>query len=105
MLRHTNWLKSENNNNSAFQAPDMESVIRNGALAEGKGDKMAEKYSIHIHSIRKRLADTEGLSAKACIDGLRDAGILPNDSAKFIKEVTFSQEVGKKDETIITVTN
>ena len=59
---------------------------------------------IHIHSIRKRLADPDGVSAKACIDGLVHAGLLQDDSPKYVKEVSYSQEKGKEEETIITIT-
>lgn len=63
---------------------------------------MDKKFRIHIHSKRKRLADPDGISGKAAIDGLREGGILPDDSAKFVSEVSFSQEIGE-DETLIQV--
>ena len=59
--------------------------------------------SIHIKSIRKRLADADGVSGKAAIDGLVHAGILQNDSAHYVKEVSYSQEKGSPEETIITL--
>ena len=61
---------------------------------------------IHIHSRRHRLADADGISAKACIDGLVLAGVLEDDSHKWVKWVTYSQEkISKKEdeETIITI--
>lgn len=65
---------------------------------------MDKKYSIHIHSRTQRLADTDGRSIKAVIDSLTIAGILPDDSAKFVKEITQSQEITKDDEeTIIKI--
>ena len=63
--------------------------------------------NIHIHSKRKRLADPDGVSGKAAIDGLVHAGLLKDDSLKFIGEVTHSQEKISKlesEETIITIT-
>ena len=56
-----------------------------------------------MHSIRKRLTDADGVSAKAAIDGLVLAGILPDDSPKYVKEVTYSQEKGDPEKTIIEI--
>ena len=58
---------------------------------------------LHIHSIRKRLADPDGISAKAAIDGIVKAGLLEDDSAQHIKEITYSQEKGSEEKTIITI--
>jgi hypothetical protein len=82
----------------------MESVTCNESLAESKGDKMdPRKCSLHIHSKRKRLTDTDGISFKAAIDGICAAGILSNDSASIINKITSSQEISKNEETIIDI--
>jgi flagellar basal body P-ring protein FlgI len=91
------------NHYSTIQITDLESTSGNEPLAKGESDKVVKKCSIHIHSKRKRLADPSGISHKACIDGLRDAGVFPDDSSKFIKEVTESQEISKDEKTVITV--
>jgi hypothetical protein len=60
-----------------------------------------------VHGRRHRLTDPSGASDKACIDGLVRAGILRDDSAEYVKEVTHSQEKVAKnqpEETIITIT-
>lgn len=54
--------------------------------------------SIRIISFRKRLADVDGLSAKAVIDGLVMANILDGDSLKEINQVTYSQNKIPSDE-------
>lgn len=59
--------------------------------------------NITVHSKRKRLADPDGISFKAVIDGLRNSGILQDDSAAFVREVRSSQEKFKVDETVITI--
>jgi len=41
---------------------------------------------------------SDGISGKAALDGLVKAGIFPDDSAKFTKEVTHSQEKTKGEE-------
>ena len=61
---------------------------------------------IHIKSFRYRLADADGISAKAAIDGLVMANIIPDDSPDIVREVTYSQEKIKRpeiEETIITL--
>jgi len=69
------------------------------------GAKKAKRYDspvcIHVHSIRKRLADADGTSAKAVIDGLIHAGILKDDSPEYVKEVTYSQEKTQGEEMTI----
>jgi hypothetical protein len=82
----------------------MESTSRYESLAKKEGKKLDTRCSIAVHSRRKRLTDPDGTSAKAVLDGLRVAGILVDDSAKFVKEVSFSQEVGEPEETRITLT-
>jgi len=63
--------------------------------------------SLHFHSKRYRLADPDGLSAKAVIDGMVKAEIFPDDSVKEISKISHSQEKTIKpeiEETIITIT-
>lgn len=64
---------------------------------------MDTRKSVHVHSKRKRLTDPDGISVKACLDGLRKAGIFVDDSAKYIKEVSYSQAICGKDEDEETV--
>ena len=59
------------------------------------------RFNIHIHSIRKRLTDPDGISAKAAIDGIVKTGLLKDDSTKEIKEIIYSQEKGSEEKTII----
>jgi hypothetical protein len=42
-------------------------------------------------SYRSRLADADGISAKAAIDGLVMCGILADDSTKEIREIRYQQ--------------
>jgi hypothetical protein len=76
-------------------------------MATKKVTRLDSPCGLHIHSRRHRLADSDGISAKACIDGLVLAGLLEDDSPKYVKWVTYSQEkISKKEdeETIITIT-
>lgn len=74
------------------------------------GAKEIKRYDtpvcLHIHSLRHRLCDSDGISGKASIDGLVKAGVLSDDSAKEVKSVTYSQELiprGQEEQTKITI--
>jgi len=81
----------------------MEPANGNALLGEEEMSRFDSPVRIHIHSIRNRLVDPDGISAKAAIDGIVKAGILEDDSAKFVKEVSYSQEKGKEEKTIISI--
>lgn len=81
----------------------MEQASSNEPLAEKEAKRQDSRVCIHVHSIRKRLTDADGISAKAAIDGIVHAGILKDDSPQYVKEVTYSQEKGEPEETIITI--
>ena len=90
---------------AAFPFTHLEPYNSDAPLAEEKTAGSNPPYRVHFHSIRHRLADSDGISGKAALDGLVKAGIFPDDSAKHIKEVTYSQEKTKGPEiTEITIT-
>lgn len=91
------------NHNTSNTPSNLEQGLGNEQVAKKKTKRFPTPCSIHIHSIRRRLADCDGISGKAAIDGLVHAGILKDDSTKYVKEVTFSQERGKEEKTIITL--
>ena len=70
---------------------NMEPPFGHAPLGEKKMPRFDTQVCIIIHSYRRRLADPDGISAKAAIDGLVNAGILSNDTAKQISEVRFKQ--------------
>jgi hypothetical protein len=82
----------------------MESIIGNGDMAKGKGAELDKRASIRVYSKRNRLTDPDGISAKAVIDGLVIAGVFPDDNSKFIKEVSYCQEISAIEETVIDIT-
>jgi hypothetical protein len=88
---------------AAISAADMESNPGNAPLGKEKATRPNPPYDVHVHSIRKRLGDVDGTSAKAAIDGLVKAGILGDDSPEWIQKVSFSQEKGKEEKTFITI--
>ncbi len=79
----------------------MESAFGNEFLGKKEGERLDKKCCVHVHSKTKRLADSDGRSIKAVIDGLAKAGIFADDSPKFVKEISQSQEVTKDDEETI----
>ena len=92
-------------NRSAHPSPYVERPARHEPLAKKKSQRPDKKYRIHVCHRTNREADTDGRSIKATLDGIVIAGILPDDSAKFIKEITQSQEkIVGDEETIITIT-
>jgi hypothetical protein len=85
---------------------DLESASCYESVAKKKFKRLDTPCSLHIHSKRYRLTDADGVSAKAAIDGIVHSGLLPDDSAKYVKKVSYSQEkIPKKEieETIITI--
>ena len=72
-----------------------------------KGPKrLDKKVNIHIVHHRHAEPDPGGISHKAAIDGIVDAGILRDDSAKEINEITERQKkvpVGEPEITVIAI--
>jgi len=85
-------------NNASLPAPNMESNIGDEPLAEEKTAGLDTRVNIIVTSYRKRNHDPDGISAKAVIDGLVRFGLLPDDSAKEVRKVTFQSHVCKKGE-------
>ena len=82
---------SKAGNNSSVSADNGKSSACDESLAAKEVPRLYPPCSIHIHSIRKRLCDPDGISGKAVIDGLVNAGVLPDDSPEYISEITYSQ--------------
>lgn len=94
---------SKNLNNTPVPLAYVEPDTWHESTREDAPEKVYPPVSIHVHSIRKRLADSDGISAKAVIDALISEGILPDDSPAYVEAVTFSQEKGEVEQTIITI--
>ena len=97
-------MSASSKNNTAIPVANMEQNISYGPLGEEETSRLDSRCCIHIHSIRKRLTDPDGTSGKAAIDGLVRGGLLKDDKTQYVKEVTYSQEKGSPEETIITLT-
>jgi hypothetical protein len=74
------------------------------------GAKEVEGFDTPVHititSYRKRKHDTDGVSAKAALDGIVACGLLTDDSAEEVKSITFKSEKcgkGEEEKTIIEI--
>ena len=94
----------ENGNRITGKTSNLESAVRNEPLGQEESERFDSLVRISIHSVRGVLADPDGISGKAAIDGIVKAGILRDDSPKEVKEVRYSQEKGRPEKTIITIT-
>jgi hypothetical protein len=99
------WLKSQSRSDHHSPVPDahMEQGSRHESLGEKEAPSVDLPCCIHVHSYRKRLTDPDGICGKYVIDGLIHAGILPDDSAQEVHEVSFSQEQADTECTVIEI--
>ena len=82
---------------------NVEPSISNAPMAAQTVTRLNSPCRIHVHSVRKRLADADGISGKAAIDALTLSGLLQDDSPEFVREVSYSQEKGTPEKTIIEI--
>ncbi len=98
--------KRWSSNNPTVPTTNMEQNTCYGGMGKEKVTRFNTQVSIRVHSKRRRLADSDGISAKAVIDGLVANGLFPDDTPKWVKEVRFTQEKVKMpliEETIIYI--
>jgi len=96
-----------NYNNDSGQAADVELPASGGRARKDESTAPFTRASIEVVSYRTRLADADGISAKAAIDGIVMCGILRDDSPKEVSEVRYRQvkvknESEEKTEIVIT---
>ena len=63
------------------------------------------RVRLTVRSYRARLCDPDGISVKAAIDGLVQAGVIPDDNAEVVKGLTIEQVKVRRGEerTVIEV--
>jgi hypothetical protein len=99
-------MKNEKNRKASISTANMEQAVVDEQMGPEECSGLDTPCRIHVHSRRHRLADADGISAKAAIDGIVRGGLLVDDSAQHVEEVTYSQEKIKRqeiEETIITI--
>lgn len=90
-------------NNLAGQVAYMERIVKDAGKAAYKNYAVTTPVRVHFHSIRRKLADIDGLSGKAVLDGIVEVGLLPDDKPAHVKSVIHTQVQGDEDKTIITI--
>ena len=91
----------------ASKASNVEQATVDGRDRACEDPTFNTQVDIRIVSHRTRLADADGISGKAAIDGLVHAGVIRDDSTKEVREVSYSQikVKNKEDEkTVIQIT-
>lgn len=90
-------------NRATVPAPNLESHPGHAPLAAQEAARLDTRVSIRVMSYRKYDHDTDAPSAKAVLDGLVRRGILPDDSAHYVKSVTFESYQDSDERTVIEI--
>ncbi|AMV34371.1 hypothetical protein VN12_19755 [Pirellula sp. SH-Sr6A] len=69
----------------------LERIAGDESLATRKDPAFDTRVRITIVSYLARLRDADGTSGKAAIDGLVHAGVIADDSPKYVEEVCYRQ--------------
>lgn len=78
---HQGRLAYDDDDNDSAADADMEPDTGDATFRADEAPRFTAPCRLHFHHVRKRLADLDGLSVKAVIDGLVHAGILADDSS------------------------
>lgn len=70
---------------------NLERIACNESIQAGQSKTFNSPVDLLVVCFRARLADPDGISAKAAIDGCVHIGILRDDNAKWVREVRFRQ--------------
>lgn len=92
-----------NRDNVAMSLANLELPSSDEPLEAKESAGHFARVSITVHSYRRRLADPDGISAKAAIDGLVMCGVIKDDSARFVEEVRHKQTKSKEEKTVIVI--
>lgn len=82
---------------------DVEPPTRHEPVGKKEGARFAAPVRISFRHLRKRLADPDGLSGKAVLDGLVNSKVLADDSAQHVEEIRHAQVKSEVESTIITI--
>ena len=81
--------KQKNGRRNPRKDANMERTTRDEPLASNESPTFSSRVGITVTSYRVRTADTDGISAKAAIDGLVACGVLRGDTAKEVAWVHY----------------
>jgi hypothetical protein len=91
---------------TASNAANLERDLGYESLGEKGPTAFDTPVCITVVSYRTCLADSDGISAKAAIDGLVLARIIEDDSTKFVEEVRYRQikvETKAQEKTVLEI--
>ena len=86
--RSTSGKRSRGDTN---QAANMERTAWHESMAASQVPTLNSRVDCKVISLRVRLCDTDGVSAKAAIDGCVHRGLLGDDSTKYIRKIQYQQ--------------
>lgn len=87
-----------NNYRATVSVADVEQDSSDASLGAEKTAGLAARCRILVTSYRHRMHDTDGVSCKAVLDGLVRRGLLHDDTAKEIEEISFRSVIVTKTE-------
>lgn len=79
-------------------SPQPQRAVRNEPLAEiPRAHGHGQRYAVVITSVRTRLLDPDNLCGKWFIDGLRHAGLIPDDTAAIVDYTICQKKAASKE--------
>lgn len=96
---------NEDNNRTTVSTSNVEQNTGYEPLGKKEIKGFDSLVTITVTSYRKLKHDPDGISVKAVLDGLVRAGILADDSTKYVKEVRLKSIKSKEEKTIIEISD
>jgi len=91
-VEYEDWKRKKAKGDTPVSSANVEPDTGDGYMAKKTVAGRDSPCAIHVTSYRKRMHDTDGISAKAVLDSLVRRGILEDDNASVVKEVTFTSK-------------
>lgn len=103
------WTTNKERSQNRFRRSEMTKMWRDAFHVLAKAQRIPPMkwitVTVYLHQKTGRMQDVGGCqsSAKAAIDGLVDAGVLPDDSAEYVRSLTFLPPMKGKDSLVLTI--
>ena len=94
---------NESDNRASVPATNVEPPAGDESVGAQALPRFDTPVAIRVTSYRKNKHDTDGLSVKAVLDGVVRAGILADDSAKQVTQITFESVKSSDERTVIEI--
>ena len=101
--RYQDQINAQINNRTTNPASNVEQAPVNEPDGSNAITSFDSPVRVSFHSVRKKLADIDGISGKAALDGIVESGVLQDDSPAFVESVTHTQSKASKGESEYTV--